>query len=252
MPNLKGLFKLSPALAIKYFKNKNNVRSWDWYDIWQDSHKKAFTVAKAMNKHVLEDIRTSLEKSLEQGKTFEQFKKDLKPTLQKRGWWGEMIVVDKEGQAEKVQLGSNYRLKTIYRVNMQTAYQTGRYKTQIDNADNRPYWEYVAVMDSSTRPEHAMLNGLVFRYDDPFWKAFYPPNGWNCRCRVNALSQYNLDSKNLSSDISDGRISEEYRLVSKKTGEMKPVSVYTDPLTGKRIAPDVGWSHNPASALVEE
>lgn len=252
MPDLKALFKLPPALAIKYFKNKKNQTSWNWYDIWQDSHKKSFTVAKAMNKHILQDIRTAVDKALEDGQTFEQFKKDLKPTLQKKGWWGEIIVVDKEGVAEKVQLGSNYRLKTIYRVNMQTSYQTGRYQTQIENTENRPYWQYIAVMDSSTRPEHAMLNGLIFRYDDPFWKAFYPPNGWNCRCRVEALSQYNLDSKNLMLDNSDGKITEEYRLVSKKTGELKPVNVYTDPLTGKKIAPDVGWSHNPASGLNDE
>lgn len=252
MPELKGLFKLPPAQAIKYFKNKENAHSWDWYEIWQNSHKKAFTVAKAMDKHVLEDIRSAVEKSLEEGKTFAQFKKDLKPLLQKRGWWGEVIAVDKNGNAEKVQLGSNYRLKTIYRVNMQTAYQTGRYKTQIENVDNRPYWQYVAVMDSSTREEHAMLNGLVLRYDDPFWNSFYPPNGWHCRCRVKALSAKNLADKELNSDNSNGRISEEYRLVSKKTGEMRPVSIYTDPLTGKKIAPDVGWSHNPCSGLVDK
>ena len=148
-------------------------------------------------------------------------------------------------------MGSMYRLKTIYRVNMQTAYQTGRYKTQIDNADNRPYWEYVAVMDASTRPEHAMLNGLVFRYDDPFWKSFYPPNGWNCRCRVNALSDYKMKKKNITANSSEGTLSEDMALISKKSGEYAPVTVYTDPLTGKRIAPDVGWSHNPASGLVD-
>lgn len=81
---------------------------------------------------------------------------------------------------------------------MQTSYMTGRYATQMDNVDNRPYWEYVAVMDSSTRPEHAMLNGMVYRYDDPFWKSFYPPNGCNCRCRVNALSDYRLKQKKLA------------------------------------------------------
>lgn len=251
MVELKSLFKLAPSLAIKYFKNKNNKFTWDWYELWQDAHKKSFIVAKVMREDILKDIRSALDKALEEGKTFKDFSKELKPTLQKRGWWGEQIIVDTQGNAEKVQLGSMYRLKTIYSVNMQTAYQTGRYKTQMDNVDNRPYWEYVAVMDSATRPEHAMLNGLVYRYDDPFWKSFYPPNGWRCRCRVNALSERNITKKKIKPYSSNGTLSEQMALVSKKSGEYKPVTVYTDPLTGKRISPDVGWSHNPASALVD-
>lgn len=251
MPELKALFKLPPAKAIKYFKNKDNSHSWDWYEIWQNAHKKSFTVAKAMREDILKDIRTAVDKSISDGKTFHEFQKELKPILQKKGWWGEQIIVDSNGVAEKVQLGSIYRLKTIYSVNLQTAYQTGRYQTQIENVDNRPYWEYVAVLDSSTRPEHAQLHGLVFRYDDPFWKSFYPPNGWRCRCRVNALSEKNILSKNIKVNSSDKLLSEEMQLVSKKSGEYKPVSVYTDPITGKRIMPDVGWSHNPASSFLE-
>ena len=243
---LKGLFKLPPALAIKYFTSKKNKLSWDWYEVWQNAHKKAFTVAKVAREDILKDIRSSLDKALVEGKTFHEFQKELKPILQKKGWWGEQFIVDSKGNAEKVQLGSMYRLKTIYRVNMQTSYQAGRYETQLDNAEDRPYWQYVAVMDSSTRPEHAELNELVFRYDDPFWSSFYPPNGWNCRCRVRALSDYKVKSKKIKIGSSDGTLSEEMALVSKKSGEYKPVTVYTDPMTGHKIAPDVGWSHNPA------
>ena len=243
---LKGLFKLPPALAIKYFTSKKNKLSWDWYEVWQNAHKKAFTVAKVAREDILKDIRSSLDKALVEGKTFHEFQKELKPILQKKGWWGEQFVVDSKGNAEKVQLGSMYRLKTIYRVNMQTSYQAGRYETQLDNAEDRPYWQYVAVMDSSTRPEHAELNELVFRYDDPFWSSFYPPNGWNCRCRVRALSDYKVKSKKIKIGSSDGTLSEEMALVSKKSGEYKPVTVYTDPMTGHKIAPDIGWSHNPA------
>jgi len=246
MVKLNALFKLSPAIAIKYFKSKNNKLSWDWYELWQSAHRKSFTVAKAMREDILNDIRTVLDKALEEGKTFQEFQKELKPTLQKKGWWGEVVVVDSKGDAEKVQLGSMYRLKTIYSVNMQTAYQTGRYKTQIENTDNRPYWQYVAVLDQRTRAEHAQLHDLVFPHDDPFWSSFYPPNGWRCRCRVRALSPRNVKKRNLFVESSLGRLSQEDRLVSKKSGQYQPVTVYTDPLTGKQIAPDVGWSYNPA------
>lgn len=150
-------------------------------------------------------------------KLFVHFKKNWQPILQKKGWWGKEFVVDSKGNAEQVQLGSVNRLKTIYRVNMQTSYQAGRYKTQIENTDSRPYWEYVAVLDARTRPEHAQLNGLIFRYDDPFWSSFYPPNGWRCRCRVNALAHYNIKKKSQISS-SDGCLSQEMRLVSKKSG----------------------------------
>ena len=60
--DLKGLFKLSPTLAIKYLKKKHNKVSWDWYDIWQEAHNKSFTVAKAMREDILQDIKEAVEK----------------------------------------------------------------------------------------------------------------------------------------------------------------------------------------------
>lgn len=68
---------------------------------------------------------------------------------------------------------------------------------------------------------------------------------------MNAISQYKVDKNKILVSSSSGNLSEEMHLVSKKSGEYKSVTVYTDPLSGKKIAPDVGWSHNPASALVD-
>nr|WP_050747369.1 hypothetical protein [Sodalis glossinidius] len=41
----------------------------------------------------------------------------LTPRLQKLGWWRKQVVVDSQGNAEAVQLGSARRLATIYNVN---------------------------------------------------------------------------------------------------------------------------------------
>ena len=243
-PDLKYLITLSPEKAIKYLKDKGYKFSWNWQDVWQDAHTRAFIVAKVMRKDILDDIRKMVQKSLDEGLTFQQFKKELEPKLKNKGWWGKVSVGDGE-TIETVQLGSPWRLKTIYRTNIQTSYMAGRYQEQIDNVDNRPNWEYVAVMDNRTRPSHAELNGLIFPYDDPFWDSFYPPNGWGCRCRVRALSDDDISSRDLSVYSSKGHLSEEMQLVSKKSDETKPVAVYTDSLTGHKISPDVGWSYNP-------
>ena len=43
-----------------------------------------------------------------------------------------------------------------------------------------PYWQYMTVGDGTpgkygVRPAHAVLHGLVLRYDDPFWRVHKPP-----------------------------------------------------------------------------
>jgi len=45
------------------------------------------------------------------------------------------------------------------------------------------------VLDPVTRDSHAALHGKIFHIDDPIWQERYPPNGFNCRCRVRALTE---------------------------------------------------------------
>ena len=247
-PDLSYAIGLPPHRAVEYFKSKGFTFSWNWYDLWQEAHAKAFTVAKAMRLDILQDIREMVQKALEEGLTFQEFKKQLEPKLRAKGWWGKKLIMDEKGNIEKVQLGSPHRLKTIYQANLQTAYNAGRYKEQIDNAHNRPYLQYVAVMDSRTRPSHAALHGKVFRIDDPFWNTHYPPLGFNCRCRVRSLSEDDIKKRRLTVESSEGKIYWQEKLVSKRTGQLQPVAVYHDPFTGLHIATDVGWSYNPGKA----
>lgn len=44
--------------------------------------------------------------------------------------------------------------------------------------------KYITAGDSRVRPEHRVLDGIIRSVDDKFWKVFFPPNGWNCRCHV--------------------------------------------------------------------
>jgi len=242
---------LPPKQAVEYMRSKGFAITWDWDELWQEAHAQAFTVAKATRLDILQDIRDAVEKALQDGKTLAWFEKELTPVLQAKGWWGRTeVTVEETGEVSQVQLGSPWRLKTIYRTNIQTAYQAGRFQEQLENADDRPYWQYVAILDGKTRPSHRAMNGKVFRFDDPFWGTFYPPNGWGCRCRVKALSQSNVERRGLVLESSAGKLGTAMRLV--RIGEEREVATFRamDPASRKEItiSPDVGWSYNPGAA----
>lgn len=241
---------LEPKEAVAYFRAKGQHIGWNWYETAADAHARSFTVAKASRVDILTTIQAEVKKAVSQGISQQEFIRDLTPRLQKLGWWGKQVIVDSAGNAETVQLGSPRRLALIYNVNTRVAYNVGRYAQLMNSADTHPFWQYVAVMDSRTRPSHAALNGLVFRYDDPFWKTHYPPNGWNCRCRVRALSQERMDALGLT--VTQG---EQYlttkkirAAVDRATGEMIEMDVTTFADGARVMTPDAGWSYNPGSA----
>ena len=213
---------LPPKKAVAYLKGKGYAVTWDWEELWQDAHAQAFTVAKATRLDILQDIREAVEKAITEGKTLAWFAKELTPVLQAKGWWGRQDLVYAEtGEINQVQLGSPWRLQTIYRTNLQTAYMAGRFQSQLENIDDRPYWQYVAILDGHTRPSHRAMNGKVFRYDDPFWGAFYPPNGWGCRCRVQALSEVGMEREGLELESGQDRmVTRQVDVVDRRTGEV--------------------------------
>jgi SPP1 gp7 family putative phage head morphogenesis protein len=257
---LSALFDLPPADAIAAFEAKGYAISWNWHETWGEAHAKAFTVAKLARMDILEDIREGVGEALKRGETQRWFDQRLSGLLQQKGWWGRKIVVGSDGQAELVQEGSPRRLQTIFRTNTQTAYAAGRWKRFVDNAEARPYLQYVAVMDGRTRPAHARLNGKVFPIDSPVWQVIGPPNGFNCRCAVRALSAADLERRGLRVE-KDARIVQRDvptgRLVDRRTGEIDPkkliqrgVSVPDPAYPGRRLTlwSDVGWDYNPGAA----
>lgn len=187
--NVGFVLGLSPEVAVKYLKSKGYAFSFDWFEIWQEAHNRAFTVAKVMRLDILQTIRKDVEKALADGLTFEEFRSSLEPRLKALGWWGRQDVIDPNtGSIRNVMLGSPHRLETIYRTNLNVAYAVGRHKEMEEVTDYRPYWRYVCVVDANTRANHLKYHNKVFRYSDPIWKLIYPPNDWECRCSVENLT----------------------------------------------------------------
>lgn len=251
--DLTYLFGLKPEEAIRYLekRGKNFVYSWDWHEVWKEKHTEAFTVAKVMKADILQDIHDALQEANENGSTYRDFANNLKPLLKAKGWWGE-VVNEQTGEVATV---GPYRLRTIFDVNIQTGYMAGHYQQNMQVAASRPWWRYVAVMDRRTRPSHAALNGLAFRYDDPFWDTHHPPNGWRCRCHIQTQDDEGLaelvkageaarrstDGKNADATMTDV----EKPLNRQEMTQVRSVS--TRALDGSKVsmAPDAGWDYNP-------
>lgn len=265
---LRVAFNLPPEKAQAYLRKKGYAFSWNWHDVWQEAHAKAFTVAKAMRIDILESIRQMCQKAIDEGITFDKFQRSLEPYLKLAGWWGRDWPRDENGKAldengnpwpiddngdpiipadaRPPQLGSPHRLRTIYEQNLQTALNAGRYKGMMDAAEARPWWQYVAVRDGATTQICSGLNGKVFRCDDPFWDAFYPPNHWRCRSRVVSLSDRELKRDGLVASSGEGRMGTDEVLLSKKTGETAAVA--TIKIGDRVFKATAGFSYNPGKA----
>lgn len=227
-------FNLAPEQAIAYFKSKGyQINPDGWAAVEARAHQKSFTVAGVAKLDLLQDIKQAIDKAQAGGVLLKQFQADLIPTLMAKGWFGTDPVTGRK-------MGTPYRLATIYRTNVQTAYMEGRWRGLMDNVGSRPWLQYVALMDSRVRPAHAKLNAKVFRFDDVFWTRFRPPIGFNCRCRIRALSDADLTQGKLTPETGDGRIDTQSVNVQ---GHPQPQAGYHDPHTKEVLNTDVGWGH---------
>lgn len=191
---------------------------------------KGLSIAGISKADVIGAVKDEILKALESGTTLEEFRKTARE------------IFDRGGYTEM----SPHRIDTIYRTNLQTAYQAGRYRQMTDPEvlAERPYWQYLAVMDAATRPEHAAMHGKVFPADHPFWDTWYPPNGFNCRCTVETLSESEMRREGLKVEREDptGKL---YEPVDPETGNKMPAVL---------LMPDPGWGErgNSLAALLEK
>jgi uncharacterized protein with gpF-like domain len=155
------------AEQIEYFRQKVPLGTRAWTDILGEQHDHAFVVAGAMQRQIVEDFRTQIDRAISQGMTAREFRKEFDRIVETTGW--------------KHQGGPGWRARVIHDTNIRTSYQAGRYAQLMDPdlLASSPYWQYLHSDSVVTpRPDHLAWHGLVLRYDDPWWQTHFPPNGW--------------------------------------------------------------------------
>ena len=111
--------------------------------------------------------------------------------------------------------------------------------------DRRPYWRYRHSHASvDPRDQHLAWDGLVLRHDNPWWDTHYPPNGWGCKCFVEALTE------------------EELRALGKDGPDQAPATVTRKVTVGARgpnptdvdvpEGIDPGWGYPPGRTVAQQ
>jgi hypothetical protein len=209
--------KLPFQEQIDFFRSKVDIPTRSWNDLWKEQHAKGFMVAGAARDEILADFREAVDKAITQGTTLEEFRDDFDQIVAKHGW--------------SYHGTRGWRSEIIYDTNIRTSYAAGRYRqmTDPDVLAQRPYWEYGLSSSERKRPLHLSWVGTVLPWDDPWWSAHYPPNGWRCKCRVLPRSAGDLrrEGKALSPEAPPSPI---------------------DPKTGEPVGIDKGWGYNVGKA----
>lgn len=163
-------FDLPFTEASKYFARKVPL-SREEFDVLSDwAKQRAFTVATVTKASILSDLMDATQRAIDDGISLGEFQAALDDVMASTGWLGTTA----------------WHAETIFRTNVQQAYGSGRLEQQQQQADDFPYWLFVAVLDDRTTDECEELNGTVFSIDDTTW---YPPIDFNCRSSAESLTQ---------------------------------------------------------------
>lgn len=168
------------AQARRAFGERVPMTKDAWNELDERERECAFTVANVATIDPIADVWRALDKSIERGTPFEDFKAEIGETLV-REWGGEIPG----------------RMETIFRTNVQTAYSAGRYEIYSAPAvkESHPFLRFDAIHDDRVDPDCEDLDGTTLDQDDAFWADHTPPLHFNCRCTVTPVAPEDVDEE---------------------------------------------------------
>ena len=153
------------------------------------SRAKYFWIKKSTDLSITEKLMKHFSNSLEKGTTFKDWKKDVDNTLAQSG----------------LELKEGY-LKTVFRTNMNHAYNSGIYQKMEKYKDKYPYYQYCGTLDGREQQHTRELDGKIFKIGTAEADKYFPPNGFNCRCYTISLT---ADEVNPDEVVGNGDIKQD-------------------------------------------
>lgn len=159
--------------AVDFLKSKISMTKDEWNELERKLQFRAFTVAALNDADMIEAVRGRLAYAVEKGETVWQSWHDIKAMTED---WGERF-------------SPNY-WETVYRTNVQSAYNAGRLMQYQNNEPKA--WELLFIEDGRTSNVCRGLSGIVggktLSSKHSFWDTYgFPPYHFNCRTTFRAV-----------------------------------------------------------------
>ena len=172
-----SFFRLPFAEALEAFLAKEVMTPEAFRELSEALRVRSFTATRLASQQLVQRAYDLLARHLADGEDVRSFVQQLR--------------------AEELRLGvepsSPHYAENIFRSSTQSAYGSGRL-AQLEHpavVQARPLVQYRTAGDSRVRGTHAALNGLVFdRSQGDEWRKFAPPLGWQCRCALVTLRDF--------------------------------------------------------------
>jgi len=175
--------------ALDNFLKKHPALYNDIENEIEYARQKYFWIKKVTDVGVTEKIFKQMSNTLENGGTFKEWKKDVDNILSQSG----------------LTLNEGY-LKTVFRTNMNHAYNAGIYMKMDKYKERYPYYQYCGTLDGREQEHTRELNGKIFKIGTPEADKYFPPNGFNCRCYTVSLT---ADEVNPDEVVGNGDIDQD-------------------------------------------
>lgn len=170
--------------AIEWLADRLAMSSGEWAQLIAEVDAAARDRSTGMSDALTRDILEAVQTGLEEGMTAAAFRDEFDALIARHGWKGDNTA--------------GWRSDLTFRVLTSQAQAAGRWRQIQRLKARRPWLRYVTAGDHRVRPAHAAWHNLVLRVDDDWWRTHFPPNGFNCRCHVQQLSDRDLVRYNLT------------------------------------------------------
>lgn len=173
--------------AIEFLRQRLALPDGVWLKLLQEVDEAARDRSAGMSEAMVRDILEAVLTALEEGSTVETFRDDFDAIATARGWAG-----DPGSEPGAGNIGG-WRSALTFRVMTSQAMAAGRWRQIQRLKARRPWLRYITAGDHRVRDAHKAWHGVILHADDFWWNTHFPPNGFNCRCHVQQLSDRDLE-----------------------------------------------------------